>query len=64
MKMKITQHCSDQIGLTSLEHLQIDLQLKETSCDIPVDWLFDVAIRKNKKRVLPPSSKKGNKQWP
>ena len=50
--MKTTPAYSKEICLKSLDYLEVNLTIKDTSHEIPMDKLFEVAIRKNKKRAF------------
>lgn len=52
MMKKITPVYSKELCLKSLEYLEVNIKLKDTSKQIPMDKLFEVAIRKNKKRTF------------
>lgn len=52
MKMKTTQPCSKQVVFKALDCLEIHIDLQETSEAIPLNHLFEVGVRKNKKRIF------------
>ena len=52
MMMKTIPAYSKLVTMKSLEYLEIELRLKDTSKPIPMQLLFELAIRKNKKRVF------------
>lgn len=52
MKMKTTQPCSKQVIFKALDCLEIHIDLQETSEAIPLNHLFEVGVRKNKKRIF------------
>ena len=52
MMKKTTPAYSNELCLKSLDYLEVNLRLKDTSHRIPMDKLFEVAIRKNKKRAF------------
>ena len=50
--MKTIPAYSKQVTMKSLDYLEIDILLKKTSQKIALEKLFDIAIRKNKKRIF------------
>ncbi len=52
MKMKITQPYSKEFIFKALDCLEIHIDVQETSEAIPLNRLFEVAVRKNKKRLF------------
>lgn len=52
MKMKIIQPYSKPVIFRALDCIEVHINLKETSEAISLEKLFDIGVRKNKKRVF------------
>ncbi len=50
--MKTIQPCSKKIKLHGLDYLEIQIDLAPTSQNIPLEQLFSVGVRRNKKRLF------------
>lgn len=52
MKMKTIQPYSKAVVFKALDCVEVHIDLQETSEDIPLDHLFELGVRKNKKRIF------------